>query len=376
MSRHLPLRHWFVVFACLLLAAIPSLRADEGDVDDSGDFKGWDRMAGYVITDYDEDNPSDYTFPVARPTTADSSHRDAVPVQGHRYVIRYEWNLDKAAPTVRQVQRHFERVARESDYTVEKGSTEGDSSETFHRKLTKHQIWVYLVPEAGAYTITVVDSRTIPSSAPAPTPSTAQASPPTNAAAATPPSAPSSPAPSSAVPTTAATDDPLYAALLIDGRVVLPVKFEPGKPDLAPGAQPVIDRVIAILQSHPELNLTIEGHTDLTGNEDFNQTLSEERARTVRSLLIAGHISRKRLNAVGMGGTQPIADESTAEGREKNRRIELVVRKDGGTQSAASVSAKTPPGLQPVEAPGASFHGTAPDGVNYYPKNSAGPTPP
>jgi hypothetical protein len=169
-----------------------------------------------------------------------------------------------------------------------------------------------------------------------------------------------------------------------DGRAVLPVTFLPGKPDLDTDSQPVIDRVVAILKLHPDLLLSIEGHTDLTGDAEFNQELSLQRARAVRALLIAGHIGHRRLVAVGLGGTQPLADESTAEGREKDRRIELVVRKaTAQTESPQTNSPENAPkqlAFPQVDAPltestgtdSYSFHPAAPDGVNYYPSANTG----
>jgi outer membrane protein OmpA-like peptidoglycan-associated protein len=89
----------------------------------------------------------------------------------------------------------------------------------------------------------------------------------------------------------------------------------------------LVDRIVAMMKQHPDLSLRIEGHTDNTGDPDDDMRLSAERAIAVQEKLVTGKIDAKRLDAVGVGGLQPLADNATAEGREKNRRIELVVWK-------------------------------------------------
>lgn len=343
----------FCLLACVFVG-VP-IRADPGDVESSHDYPGWPRMPGYLITDYDEDNPGAFTFPVARPLPIDANHVEAVPVNGHRYVIRYEWGPAGHAPSLLAAQRYYEKLAVAAGFAVEKSGAVGDVTETFHQAKAGRQVWVYLDPSITANVLTIVESRV----AVAPSPTTT-ASPPVTA-----PALQSAGVPPAAAPFPVGVD-PLGTALMKNGRVVLPLSFLPGKPDLDADSQPVIDRVVAILKLHPDLMLTIEGHTDQTGDAQANLLLSKERARTVRGLLIASHVNRKRLFAVGLGGSQPLADESTPEGREKNRRIELVVRKTD----------KDSPQKDSLGNDSDSFHSPAPDGVNYYPSGGAIPPAP
>jgi outer membrane protein OmpA-like peptidoglycan-associated protein len=129
--------------------------------------------------------------------------------------------------------------------------------------------------------------------------------------------------------------DALYASLSGEGRVIAPFVFQPGKDELDSTSQPLIDRIVAMMKKHPDLSLRIEGHTDNSGDPEDNMRLSAQRAYAVRSRIIAGDIDRKRLDAVGVGGLQPLADNATTEGREKNRRIELVVWKRYSHREAA-----------------------------------------
>jgi outer membrane protein OmpA-like peptidoglycan-associated protein len=73
------------------------------------------------------------------------------------------------------------------------------------------------------------------------------------------------------------------------------------------------------------LRLTIEGHTDSTGSADFNQTLSEKRADAVRDYLVNQGLDGGSLSAQGLGMDNPVADNSTPEGRQRNRRVEIIV---------------------------------------------------
>jgi outer membrane protein OmpA-like peptidoglycan-associated protein len=84
--------------------------------------------------------------------------------------------------------------------------------------------------------------------------------------------------------------------------------------------------VAGILLGHPGLKLEVEGHTDSVGGEAYNQHLSEQRAGSVRDYLIQQGISGKDLSpAKGFGESQPVATNDTAAGRQRNRRVELIV---------------------------------------------------
>ncbi len=324
--------------------------------------------------------PAAFDFPVARPLPIDSSHIEMIHVEGHRYVIRYELNRAGTLPCFikRSSITKSSRPTRAS--SVEKSGAVGDVTETFFRGNTTHQIWVYLEPAVSVNVLTVVESTRgtlpplprlmvdIPTFTPA-TPAVSSVLPApamVPAVAATPtlkvrapdviPAPPASvvpistdvdvshAAPPTPLPAPEPEDDSLYASLSDQGRVILPFVFQPGKDEIDASSQPLVDRVVAMMKRHPDLLLRIEGHTDNVGDSDDNLRLSAQRALAVRAKLIDANIDKKRLDAVGVGGLQPLADNATAEGREKNRRIELVMWQ------------KYP-----------AFHAAAPNGNNYYP---------
>jgi len=103
------------------------------------------------------------------------------------------------------------------------------------------------------------------------------------------------------------------------------VLFATGKSNLRSAAREALAKLSGILLSYPELRLDIEGHTDSTGSDEFNQKLSEQRAESVRQYLLTQGLVESRLAARGLGKTMPVADNSTSAGRTKNRRVEIIV---------------------------------------------------
>jgi OOP family OmpA-OmpF porin len=119
-----------------------------------------------------------------------------------------------------------------------------------------------------------------------------------------------------------ATD--IYEKLNTDGHIALYINFETAKSEIKPDSQKIIDEMADMLKANPSLNVSIEGHTDNAGTPAANKTLSENRAKAVVNALVAKGISKTRLSAKGWGQDKPVADNSTDEGKAKNRRVEVV----------------------------------------------------
>jgi len=104
------------------------------------------------------------------------------------------------------------------------------------------------------------------------------------------------------------------------------IQFDFGKDTIKPESGHILDDIATILKDHPELTLVrVEGHTDIVGTAEYNQSLSERRARAVVRALVARSVAPERLAAAGFGFTRPIASNATALGRAKNRRVEFVI---------------------------------------------------
>jgi outer membrane protein OmpA-like peptidoglycan-associated protein len=117
------------------------------------------------------------------------------------------------------------------------------------------------------------------------------------------------------------------------------VLFKSGSFELLPGARERLAKVSGIVLAYPTLKLQVEGHTDSIGSDDYNQQLSEARAEAVRQYLIQQGIGAPQITARGLGKTEPIATNDTPEGRQQNRRVELVLSGDAiGDNSSASLT--------------------------------------
>ncbi len=113
-------------------------------------------------------------------------------------------------------------------------------------------------------------------------------------------------------------------AIKQEGHVaVYGIHFNTGKADILPDSESTLNEIVKLMQQEGSLRLRIEGHTDNQGNATANQALSEKRAQAVVAWLTGHGVSAARLTAKGFGQTKPVADNSTEDGRAKNRRVEL-----------------------------------------------------
>jgi outer membrane protein OmpA-like peptidoglycan-associated protein len=117
------------------------------------------------------------------------------------------------------------------------------------------------------------------------------------------------------------------------------VLFATGKADLSSGAQVALARLSGIVLNYPSLQLAIGGYTDSTGSADFNQKLSEQRAKGVFDFLVTQGLDAGKLSSQGYGPSNPVADNDTTKGRQLNRRVEIVISGSViGTQIGSAAS--------------------------------------
>jgi outer membrane protein OmpA-like peptidoglycan-associated protein len=116
--------------------------------------------------------------------------------------------------------------------------------------------------------------------------------------------------------------DPRGTIITLSGQVL----FATGKSDLLPVARQSLNQVAEALKTQDiKKKIIIEGHTDAVGSDEANMKLSQQRAEAVRKYLVSQGISADRLQAIGKGEKEPIADDATPEGRANNRRVEIIV---------------------------------------------------
>jgi outer membrane protein OmpA-like peptidoglycan-associated protein len=119
------------------------------------------------------------------------------------------------------------------------------------------------------------------------------------------------------------------------------VLFDTGKYSLRPLAREKLAKVAGIVSGHPGLRLDVEGYTDSVGGDDYNQTLSEQRGGAVRDYLTQEGMASGSVSSKGFGKAQPVASNDTAEGRQQNRRVELVISGEIiGTSIGVVISAR------------------------------------
>ena len=101
------------------------------------------------------------------------------------------------------------------------------------------------------------------------------------------------------------------------------VTFDLDSDMVRPGLYNELDRIAQIMIKYPETSILVEGHTDSTGSETYNQQLSERRATNVKNLLVQRGVQDFRVNIIGYGESRPVATNATPEGRQMNRRVEI-----------------------------------------------------
>ena len=118
---------------------------------------------------------------------------------------------------------------------------------------------------------------------------------------------------------------PLYDRLASEGKIITyAITFETGKADIKPESMVEILRIAKLMQENPALEFEVQGHCDATGSDKVNDPLSQKRAEAIVAALVDQGIASARLTPVGKGSHEPIASNSTDEGRAKNRRVEFV----------------------------------------------------
>lgn len=110
------------------------------------------------------------------------------------------------------------------------------------------------------------------------------------------------------------------------------VSFDVNSDVVLPGLYNELDRIAQILVKYPDTTIVVEGHTDSSGSDVYNQQLSERRALSVQRLLVQRGVSESRISTIGYGETRPVATNNTPEGRQMNRRVEIRVNPNAQAQ--------------------------------------------
>ena len=117
----------------------------------------------------------------------------------------------------------------------------------------------------------------------------------------------------------------LYEKLMRDGKFIInDILFDYDNANIRPSSMPILHQVADMMKAHPDIRLSIEGHTDGRGSTSYNLKLSEARAMAVKMTLIQLSIAEERLQAKGFGESRPMSSDKSEGGRALNRRVEFV----------------------------------------------------
>ena len=117
------------------------------------------------------------------------------------------------------------------------------------------------------------------------------------------------------------------------------ILFDVNKHDLRPEAKENVTKLAGVLNKYPDTNILIEGHTDADGTEEYNQRLSERRAASVSFFLAQNSVTSSRVSTMGYGELQPVTDNSTPDGKQANRRVEVAIMANEKLKKAAQEKA-------------------------------------
>ncbi len=249
------------------------------DVEGSKDHPMLSRMPGYYIEEYTASDFDSHEFALA-----DKS----VVVEGKKTYLSYYPKEGTKLPSSLQIVRNFTSALSKIGGKVPHESADSSGTRVAIVKVAKDgkEVWVEITAANGDwYTLTVVEKAGMKQEI---------------------------------------TANDMLDALNRDGHIALYINFDTGKSTVKPDSQRVIDQIVEMMKNNAGLNLNVEGHTDNVGNPKSNKTLSEERAKAVVAAITKQGVGANRLNAIGYGQEKPIADNKTADGKAKNRRVELV----------------------------------------------------
>lgn len=258
--------------------------AQNEDAEGCKDHPLLNRMSGFYITSCETRDFDVFDFPIENST---ESERKVESVEGKKYYLYYNNSKEDKIITSRQILKNFETALNGIKATVFK-LIEPNNSYSFVcgvLKKGKMETWVHVTASDNEYEVNIVEKEVMKQEI-------------------------------------QATD--IYRELNESGFIALDIHFDTGKSTIKAESQPIIDALFDMLKSNPDLKVSIEGHTDNTGNADANKKLSIARAQAVMDALIKKGIAKTRLTSTGFGQEVPVADNRTEDGKAKNRRVEII----------------------------------------------------
>jgi outer membrane protein OmpA-like peptidoglycan-associated protein len=295
-----------ILIAIILIAATGMVKAQD-DVDNCKDHPLFNRMPNYYLANCQEVEFGAMKFPVGSPDPKNDNKLKEEAVEGKIMVYNYLIKEETKPASGLQIMRNFQTAAKQNGgvilgeyqgwcsayYTsgddINSGAIPFGNGCTYWSttlKFTKNdkEIWVYEQLSDGGYDLVIAEKEVMKQDIKA---------------------------------------NEMFDKINAGEAITLYINFETGKSTIKPESQSIIDELYKMLSENQSLKIIVEGHTDNVGNANSNKTLSEQRALSVKTALVNKGISSDRIKTVGYGQDKPVGDNSTEEGRAKNRRVEI-----------------------------------------------------
>jgi OOP family OmpA-OmpF porin len=277
-------RRPLVVVVAALVAALATPLPAQQDVKGAQDHPAFTRMPGFYISEFKESPFASYEFRIGE--------KQNQTVEGRYVKIWYRAAKGETPPSPLQIVRNFEEAARSVGGTIvwDNGKTQATMKLTYQGR----ELWCQVIAPIGgiqSYTLHIVEREAMKQDV------------------------------------TANADAWMSDIASTGHAAVYGIYFDTDRTEIRPESEPALSEIAKMLNANPALNLFVVGHTDSTGDLAHNMKLSEARAASVTSVLVAKHgIAAARLASYGVGPLAPVASNDGEEGRAKNRRVELVKR--------------------------------------------------
>lgn len=262
------MKNIFIILCSLVI--LLCFKSFPQDAEGSKDHPMFNRLSGFYITDYSTEDFGTHQFYYL--------DKDDV-VEGKKTSISYQ--SDKEVGALKIIRNFSNAIKKIGGQAFE----EGDNRVVLFLKKGNAETWAEVYSYSDSYNLTVIEKGEVEQEI---------------------------------------TANAILEELNKTGKAILYINFDSGKSTIKKESMPVVEQIIEMMNQAPDIQISIEGHTDSDGSNDSNLKLSQARAKSVVDAIVKGGIDKSRLSSTGFGEEKPIADNSTDEGKAKNRRVELI----------------------------------------------------
>ena len=262
------MKNFLIIFSFLF--GFLSVNYYSQDIEGSKDHPMFNRMSGFYITEYSAEDFGSHEFYYL--------DNDIV-VEGKKTTITYV--SDKEVGALKIIRNFSNAIKKIGGQAFE----EGDNRVVLMLKKGNAETWAEVYSYSDSYTFTIIEKGEVEQEI---------------------------------------TANAILDELNKTGKAILYINFDSGKSTIKKESMPVVEQIIEMLKQAPDIKISVEGHTDSNGSNESNLKLSQARAKSVVDAIVKGGIDISRLSSAGFGEEKPIGDNSTEEGKAKNRRVELI----------------------------------------------------